>query len=76
MLNTADMGFNKEQLLVVDINSGAVRRGAETIKTEYAKIPAVKSVSVTSRVPGEWKIIPKVKAKMQGSNDEENDMIL
>jgi len=75
-IDTADMGFNKEQLLVVDINSGAVRRGAETIKTEYAKIPAVKSVSVTSRVPGEWKIIPKVKAKMQGSNDVENDMFL
>jgi len=75
-VDTADMGFNKEQLVVVDINSGAVRRGAETIKTEYAKIPAVKSVSVTSRVPGEWKIIPKVKAKMQGSNGIENDMFL
>ena len=75
-VDTADMGFNKEQLLVVDINSGAVRRGAETIKTEYAKVSAVKSVSVTSRVPGEWKIIPKVKAKMQGSNDLENDMFL
>src|SRR5688572_7947380 len=75
-VDTADMGFNKEQLLVIDINSGAVRRGAETIKTEYAKVAAVKSVSVTSRVPGEWKIIPKVKAKMQGSNDLENDMFL
>ncbi len=75
-VDTADMGFNKEQLVIVDINSGAVRRGAETIKTEYAKISAVKSVSVTSRVPGEWKIIPKVKAKMQGSNDLENDMFL
>ncbi|HEY5969606.1 MAG TPA: ABC transporter permease [Chitinophagaceae bacterium] len=75
-VDTADMGFNKEQLLVVDINSGAVRRGAETIKTEYAKVSAVKSVSVTSRVPGEWKIIPKVKAKMQGSNDLENDIFL
>ena len=73
-VDTADMGFNKEQLLVVDINSGAVRRGAETIKTEYAKVPAVRSVSVTSRVPGEWKIIPKVKAKMQGSSGVENDM--
>ena len=48
-VNTANMGFNKEQLVVIDINSGPVRRGAETIKTEYAKIPAVKSVSVTSR---------------------------
>lgn len=66
-VNTADMGFNKEQLVVVDINSGAVRRGAETIKTEYAKIAGVKSVSATSRVPGEWKVITKVKTKQQGS---------
>ena len=73
-VNTTDMGFNKEQLLVVDINSGKVRRGAETIKTEYAKVASVKSVSVTSRVPGEWKVIPKVKVKGQGSNNEANDM--
>jgi putative ABC transport system permease protein len=65
-VNTADMGFNKEQLLVVDINSGRVRRSAETIKTEFSKIPGVRSVSVTSRVPGEWKIIPKVKVRMPG----------
>lgn len=66
-VNTANMGFNKEQLVVVDINSGAVRRGAETIKNEYAKIPGVKAVSATSRVPGEWKVITKVTAKQQGS---------
>jgi len=65
-VDTADMGFNKEQLLVVDINSGAVRRSAETIKTEFSKIPGVKTVSTTSRVPGEWKVIPKVKVRTQG----------
>jgi putative ABC transport system permease protein len=27
-------------------------------------------------VPGEWKVIPKIKAKMRGSNSEENDMFL
>ena len=73
-VNTTDMGFNKEQLLVVDINSGAVRRGAETIKTEYAKLPSVKSVSVSSRVPGEWKVLPQVKARKQGSNETSGDM--
>ena len=65
-VNTTDLGFSKEQLLVVDINSGKVRRSAETIKAEFSKIPAVKSVSVTSRVPGEWKVIPKVKVRMPG----------
>lgn len=73
-VDTADMGFNKEQLLVVDINSRAVRRAAQTIKTEYSKIPSVSSVSVTSRVPGEWKIITRVKAKNQGSGNEPTDM--
>lgn len=73
-VNTADMGFNKEQLVVVDINSGAVRRGAETITAEYSKIPGVKSVSVTSRVPGEWKILPKVKVRQAGAGTQENDM--
>jgi putative ABC transport system permease protein len=62
-VDTKDMGFKKEQLLVVDINSRQVRRSAETIKTEFGKIPGIKSTSVTSRVPGEWKVIPKVKVK-------------
>jgi putative ABC transport system permease protein len=70
-----DLGFKKEQLVVVDINSGAVRRGAETIKTEYSKLAAVKNVCVTSRVPGEWKSLPKVKVQMQGhANAEGEDM--
>ncbi len=66
-VDTKDMGFNKEQLLVVDINSGYVRRSAETIKSEYSKLAGVQSVSVTSRVPGEWKVMPKV--KVRGSNN-------
>lgn len=73
-VSSKDMGFNKEQLLVVDINSGAVRRAAETIKTEYSKLAGVKSVSVTSRVPGEWKVIPRVKIKTQSAPGEGESM--
>ena len=62
-VNKKDMGFNKEQLLVVDINSGKIRQGAETIKSEFARLTQVKNVTVSSRVPGEWKDIPKVKVK-------------
>ena len=72
-VGTKDMGFNKEQLLVVDINSGSVRRSAETIKSEYAKIAGVKSVSVTSRVPGEWKVLPKVKVKSKNQTAGEGE---
>jgi putative ABC transport system permease protein len=74
-VSTKDMGFNKDRLLVVDINSGGVRRSAETIKTEYLKLTSVKSVSVTSRVPGEWKVLPKVKVNNPGSGTSAtNDM--
>lgn len=73
-VSNKDMGFSREQLLVVDINSGAVRRSAETIKTEYAKLAGVKNVSVTSRVPGEWKVIPKVKVKAPGQPEEGENM--
>jgi putative ABC transport system permease protein len=60
---TKDMGFKKDQLVIVDINSGKVRRGAETIKREFAKLSQVKDVSVSSRVPGEWKNLVKVRVK-------------
>ncbi len=50
-----DLGFDQNHLLVVDINSGKVRGGFETIRTGYSQLPGVKSVSVSSRVPGEWK---------------------
>ncbi|MBA4850885.1 ABC transporter permease [Emticicia sp. BO119] len=62
-IDTKDMGFKKDQLVIVDINSGKVRRGAETIKREFAKLSQVKNVSVSSRVPGEWKNLVKVRAK-------------
>ncbi len=62
-VETKDMGFKKDQLVIVDINSGKVRRGAETIKREFAKLSQVKDVAVSSRVPGEWKNLVKVRVK-------------
>jgi putative ABC transport system permease protein len=68
--NSKELGFNKELLLVVDINSRDIRRNAETIKTELSRISTIKNVSTTSRVPGEWKRIPTVKIRPNGSTDE------
>ncbi|MBW3544279.1 MAG: ABC transporter permease, partial [Bacteroidetes bacterium] len=74
-INTRDMGFNKSQLLVIDINSGKVRQGAETIKNEFARLPQVEEVAVSSRVPGEWKSLPKVKvSQTNGAILAERDM--
>lgn len=55
-VNTKDMGFKKGQLLIVDINSGKVRHDAQTIKNEFARLPRVRDVAISSRVPGEWRI--------------------
>jgi putative ABC transport system permease protein len=60
-IRSKNLGFNQEQLVMLDINSGKVRRGAETIKTELLRLPAAKSVTVSSRVPGEWKNLLQVR---------------
>jgi putative ABC transport system permease protein len=74
-INSKDMGFNKSQLMVIDINSGKVRQGAETIKNEFARLPQVTGVAVSSRVPGEWKTLPKVKVRQTNARDlAESDM--
>jgi len=64
-LEQKNLGFTRDQMVVVDINSGKVRRDFETIKAGYAQIPGVESVSVTTRVPGEWKTIPNVVVRRQ-----------
>ena len=69
-VDSKDLGFDKELLCVVDINSGKVRRSGEVIKAEFSKIPNVTNVAITSRVPGEWKTIPTVKIKQKGDVSE------
>src|SRR5690606_30601717 len=69
-LNNTDLGFNKDLMVVIDVNVGSARTNFETLKNEMQKIPAVKDVSVTSRVPGEWKTLRRVKLKNQGSAGE------
>ncbi len=69
-LNTTDLGFNKNLLVVIDVNTGKARANFEAVKAEMIKIPSVRDVSVTSRVPGEWKTISTVKIRNSGSTDE------
>ena len=49
------LGFNKNNMLVVDINGSGTRRNFKTIKTELSQNPDVKSITVSSRIPGDWK---------------------
>jgi putative ABC transport system permease protein len=69
-LNNASLGFDKDLMLVIDVNVGTARSNFEWVKTEMSKVPAVQQVSVTSRVPGEWKTFIRVKAKQEGSTGE------
>lgn len=59
-IRTKDIGFNKDRLMVIDINSGEVRSRFRAVKNEYSKIPGVQQVAVSTRVPGEWKNIPQL----------------
>jgi putative ABC transport system permease protein len=62
-IQTADLGFEKEQILVVDINHGDVRSRFEAMKQEMEKIPGISNVAASSRVPGDWKEITQVYAR-------------
>lgn len=66
-IRTKNLGFNQEQLVVVDINSGNTRRNFVSIKNEMIKIPSVKNVSVSSRVPGEWKNLTQIEVVPEGA---------
>lgn len=67
-IQNKDIGFDEERLVVVDINNGNVRRNFQTMKEEYAKVPGVQSVAVSSRVPGEWKRIVEAYIKSPESS--------
>ncbi len=62
-IRTADLGFEEEQMLVVDINSGNTRARFDAMKQEIDKLPGVQDVAVSSRVPGEWKNITQTFAR-------------
>lgn len=69
-MHNSDLGFDKNLMLVIDVNVGKARSNFEWIKSEMQKVPAVQHVSVSSRVPGEWKTIRRVKLKQEGSESE------
>jgi putative ABC transport system permease protein len=69
-MNNTDLGFNKDLMVVIDVNVAKARSNWEWVKSEMSKIPAVKQVSVTSRVPGEWKTFRMLKLKVDGTTSD------
>ncbi|MFK7847786.1 MAG: FtsX-like permease family protein, partial [Rhodothermales bacterium] len=52
-MKTQQLGFEKEQVLLLDFNGdNEVRQRLETIKAELARQPGVRSVSASQTVPG------------------------
>ena len=69
-LNNTNLGFNKNLMVVIDVNTRKARSNFEAVKSEMAQVPTVKSVAVSSRVPGEWKSIVTIRIKNTGSTNE------
>ncbi|NJB70228.1 putative ABC transport system permease protein [Saonia flava] len=65
-LENKELGFEMDGIVTVDINSRILRSQFEAIKEEFIRIPEVESVSVVSRVPGEWKNIASIQAVQMG----------
>jgi putative ABC transport system permease protein len=69
-----DLGMDVESLLVIDINSGNLRRNFETVKAEFAKPAEVMNIATSTRVPGEWKSFPIATVNAEGDS-RKNEMI-
>lgn len=65
-MRSKDIGIETENLLVIDINSGSLRRNFENVKAEFGKPAEVLSVSTSTRVPGEWKSFPMATVNAPG----------
>jgi putative ABC transport system permease protein len=65
------LGFNQEQLVVIDINHDDVQTNFLTIKNEFLRDAAVRSVTVSSRVPGDWKSFRRIGVVKEGQPDIE-----
>lgn len=66
-IRSKELGFDLDNLLVVDINSGALRRDYENVKAMFASVAEVQKITTSTRVPGEWKSFPIASVKEAGS---------
>jgi putative ABC transport system permease protein len=65
------LGFNQEQLVVIDINHDDVQANFLTVKNEFLREAAVRSVTVSSRVPGDWKGFRRIGVVKDGQSEAE-----
>ncbi|MEX8547851.1 MAG: ABC transporter permease [Mucilaginibacter sp.] len=71
-LNSHDLGFTKDQMLVLNFEGdGQVRQNIERIKKSLADQPGVLSVAASRAVPGEF--LPNAGTDIQGTNGQMNN---
>lgn len=68
-IQTKDLGFDNENLIVLDINSGNARRSFKEIIQGIKTNADVINASTSSRVPGEWKNIPTARLSKSLAGD-------
>jgi putative ABC transport system permease protein len=68
---TKSLGFEQARLVVIDINNDDVQTNFKTIKTEFLRNANVRSVSVSSRVPGDWKSFRQILVAKAGAAEDE-----
>ncbi len=69
-IRNTDLGYQRAQRLTVDINTPPMWEKYESVKAAFEKIPGVESVTVTNRVPGEWKSIPTATVQQENTPEE------
>lgn len=68
-VQSKDLGFDQENMIVLDINSGAARNNFKNIIAGIKKNANVINASTSSRVPGEWKDIPTANLSLSLANE-------
>jgi putative ABC transport system permease protein len=66
------LGFNQEQLVVIDINHDDVQSNFLAVKNELLRDAAVRNVTVSSRVPGDWKSFRRINVVREGESETES----
>ena len=74
-IRNKNLGFNQENLLVIDINNGAIRPLFKSMRNEFSQIAGVSEVAVASRIPGEWKNINEVNVNILDGDGLKKDSI-
>ena len=66
-----NLGINQERLIVFDINSDAIQENFLTVKRELQTHSVLNKVTVSSRVPGDWKGFRRTRFSAEGRSDQE-----